>query len=171
MRQRQACGARGANGGRGLLYLVVRLSMVCTRANPNEHPDSECSYRARVLEINTRHRGHGRAGRGRHGFGRHARKLADGQIAVFAGCHYICIRQGGPRASAATIEEGGRCHLVRASSTPSPAGGDPQSVDCRHLEAGRCVVVDDGAVLALNGGKSLRPGGRDARGGAIRSRR
>jgi len=85
-------------------------------------------------------------------------KLAAARIAMHAGCHML-IAEGDPRGDRgplAAIEAGARASLFL------PAG-EPRSARKAWIGAavnpGGAVIVDDGAVRALRGGKSLLPAG------------
>jgi glutamate 5-kinase len=85
-------------------------------------------------------------------------KLAAARIAMHAGCHML-IAEGDPRGDRgplAAIEAGARATLFLP-------GGEPRSARKAWIGAavnpGGALVVDDGAVRALRGGKSLLPAG------------
>jgi glutamate 5-kinase len=103
-------------------------------ANPNENPDAE--FIGRVLEITPAIEAMAGGAGSDMGSGGMQTKIAAAKIAVGAGCH-LCIAKGAVQHPLQRIEEGARC-------TWRPAGA---------------IVVDDGAVRALMGGKSLLPAG------------
>jgi glutamate 5-kinase len=86
-------------------------------------------------------------------------KLAAARIAINAGCHML-IAEGDSRVGAAgpltAIEAGARATLFLP-------GGEPRSARKAWIAAAvnpaGALIVDDGAVRALRGGKSLLPAG------------
>src|SRR6202034_2317547 len=77
------------------------------------------------------------------------------KIAVGAGCH-LCIAKGADAHPLKRIENGARCTWFLPSSTPSATRKQWIAATLRPAGA---IVVDDGAVRALMGGKSLLPAG------------
>src|ERR1700731_5206993 len=82
-------------------------------------------------------------------------KIAAAKIAVGAGCH-MCIAKGAVQHPLQRIEEGARCTWFVPSSTPLATRKQWIAGTLRPAGA---IVVDDGAVRALMGGKSLMPAG------------
>jgi glutamate 5-kinase len=82
-------------------------------------------------------------------------KIAAAKIAVGAGCH-LCIAKGALEHPLQRIEEGARCTWFVPSSTPVATRKQWIAGTLRPAGA---IVVDDGAVRALMGGKSLLPAG------------
>ena len=82
-------------------------------------------------------------------------KLEAARIAMSAGCHML-IAEGAGDGPLAAIEAGGRATLFLP-------GGEPRSARkawiAGAVNPAGALVVDDGAVCALRGGKSLLPAG------------
>src|SRR5258707_13017361 len=72
-----------------------------------------------------------------------------------AGCH-LCIAKGALNRPLQRIEEGARCTWFVPSSTPVATR---KQWIAGTLKPAGAIVVDDGAVRALMGGKSLLPAG------------
>ena len=94
-------------------------------------------------------------GAGGHGSGGMVTKIMAAKICVGAGCR-MAIAPGKPMRPLKALEEGGRCSWFLPSAEPRAArkrwiAGSVQTLGV--------IVVDDGAVNALNGGKSLLPAG------------
>jgi len=134
-------------------------------ANPNEDPDAE--FIGRVLEITPAIEAW-RAERGATWVQEACRrKLPRQKLRWARGCH-LCIAKGAVQHPLQRIEEGARCTWFVPSSTPMATRKQWIAGTLRPAGA---IVVDDGAVRALMGGKELAAGGRDPRNGAIRSGR
>jgi glutamate 5-kinase len=82
-------------------------------------------------------------------------KIAAAKIAVGAGCH-LCIAKGAYPRPLQRIEEGARCTWFVPSSTPVAMR---KQWIAGTLKPTGAIAVDDGAVRALLGGKSLLPAG------------
>jgi glutamate 5-kinase len=82
-------------------------------------------------------------------------KIAAAKIALGAGC-YLCIAKGAVQHPLQRIEEGARCTWFVPSSTPLATR---KQWIAGTLKPAGAIVVDDGAVRALMGGKSLLPAG------------
>jgi glutamate 5-kinase len=89
------------------------------------------------------------------GSGGMATKIAAARIAVAAGCH-MCIAAGEPRYPLKRIEAGARCTWFLPASTPVAARKQWIAGTLRPAGA---VRIDDGALRALDAGKSLLPAG------------
>jgi glutamate 5-kinase len=138
--------------GADCLVLLSDIDGLYT-ANPNEDPDAE--FIARVLEITPAIEAMaGGAGSGM-GSGGMQTKIAAAKIAVGAGCH-LCIAKGAHPHPLQRIEEGARCTWFVPSSTPVATR---KQWIAGTLKPAGAIVVDDGAVRALMGGKSLLPAG------------
>jgi glutamate 5-kinase len=112
-------------------------------------------------------RGHGRRRGSDMGSGGMQTKIAAAKIAV--GRAVTCASPRAPTSiRLQRIEEGARCTWFVPSSTPVATR---KQWIAGTLKPAGAIVVDDGAVRALLGGKSLLPAGVTARRGAIRSRR
>jgi glutamate 5-kinase len=104
------------------------------------------------------------------GSGGMATKIAAAKIAVSAGCH-LCIAAGHREHPLKAIEDGARCTWFFAAETPLAVR--KQWIAGTLKPAGE-LVVDSGAVAALERGKSLLPAGVTAvrgdfgRGDAVR---
>ena len=82
-------------------------------------------------------------------------KIAAAKIAVGAGCH-LCIAKGAVQHPLQRIEDGARCTWFVPSSTPLATR---KQWIAGTLKPAGAIVVDEGAVRALMGGKSLLPAG------------
>lgn len=82
-------------------------------------------------------------------------KLAAAKIAVAGGCH-MAIALGAKAHPVRTLLDGGRCTWFRAQEKPVAAR---KRWIAGALNPAGEVTVDDGAVRALRGGKSLLPAG------------
>jgi glutamate 5-kinase len=139
--------------GADCLVLLSDIDGLYT-ANPSEDPDAE--FIARVLEITPAIEAMaGGAGSGGMGSGGMQTKIAAAKIAMSAGCH-LCIAKGAHPHPLQRIEEGARCTWFVPSSTPLATRKQWIAGTLRPAGA---IVVDDGAVRALLGGKSLLPAG------------
>ena len=122
-------------------------------ANPTQDPDAE--FIARVLEITPAIEAMAGGAASDMGSGGMQTKIAAAKIAVGAGCH-LCIAKGAHPYPLQRIEEGARCTWFVPSSTPVAMRKQWIAGTLRPAGA---IVVDDGAVRALMGGKSLLPAG------------
>ena len=82
-------------------------------------------------------------------------KILAARIAVTAGCH-MCIAAGAHPHPLRRIEEGARCTWFVPTSTPLATR---KQWIAGTLKPAGAIAVDDGAVRALMGGKSLLPAG------------
>ncbi len=82
-------------------------------------------------------------------------KLAAAKIAMAAGCHMV-IGDGTRLNPLAAIAEGARCTWFTAHSNPK---SQRKQWIAASLEPAGCLVIDAGAMAALNSGKSLLPAG------------
>src|SRR6202012_1262226 len=82
-------------------------------------------------------------------------KIAAARIAVGAGCH-LCISLGSEEHPLRRIGEGARCTWFVPNSTPVATR---KQWIAGTLKPAGAISVDDGAVRALMGGKSLLPAG------------
>src|SRR5258708_37883801 len=82
-------------------------------------------------------------------------KIVAAKIAVGAGCH-LCISLGTEEHPLQRIEEGARCTWFVPTSTPVATR---KQWIAGTLKPAGAIAVDDGAVRALMGGKSLLPAG------------
>jgi glutamate 5-kinase len=89
------------------------------------------------------------------GSGGMATKILAAKIAVAAGCH-LCIAAGQPKHPLRRIEEGARCTWFVPTSTPAAAR--KQWIAGIMKPAGS-IMIDAGALKALQEGKSLLPAG------------
>jgi glutamate 5-kinase len=138
--------------GADCLILLSDIDGLYT-ANPTEDPDAE--FIARVLEITPAIEAMaGGAGSDMGSGGMHT-KIAAARIAVGAGCH-LCIAKGAHQNPLQRIEEGVRCTWFVPTSTPLATR---KQWIAGTLKPAGAIAVDDGAVRALMGGKSLLPAG------------
>lgn len=121
-------------------------------ADPKEDPDAH--FIAKVLEITPEIEAMAGAGRTDGSGGMHT-KMAAARIAVAAGCH-LCISLGAAEHPLRRIEEGARCTWFVPNSTPLATR---RQWIAGTLKPAGAIAIDDGAVRALMGGKSLLPGG------------
>jgi glutamate 5-kinase len=122
-------------------------------ANPADDPDAD--FVARVLEITPAIEAMAGGTGSDMGSGGMQTKIAAAKIALGAGC-YLCIAKGAVEHPLQRIEEGARCTWFVPSSTPLATRKQWIAGTLRPAGA---IVVDDGAVRALMGGKSLLPAG------------
>ena len=122
-------------------------------ANPADDPDAD--FVARVLEITPAIEAMAGGTGSDMGSGGMQTKIAAAKIALGAGC-YLCIAKGAVQHPLQRIEEGARCTWFVPSSTPLATRKQWIAGTLRPAGA---IVVDDGAVRALMGGKSLLPAG------------
>jgi glutamate 5-kinase len=122
-------------------------------ANPNLDPDAQ--FIARVLEITPAIEAMAGDSGSDMGSGGMQTKIAAAKIAVAAGCH-LCISLGSVEHPLQRIAEGARCTWFMPSSTPLATR---KQWIAGTLKPAGAISVDDGAVRALMGGKSLLPAG------------
>ena len=122
-------------------------------ANPADDPDAD--FVPRVLEITPAIEAMAGGTGSDMGSGGMQTKIAAAKIALGAGC-YLCIAKGAVQHPLQRIEEGARCTWFVPSSTPLATRKQWIAGTLRPAGA---IVVDDGAVRALMGGKSLLPAG------------
>ena len=122
-------------------------------ANPHDHPEAE--FISRVLEISPAIEAMAGGVSSSMGSGGMHTKIAAAKIAVGAGCH-LCIAKGGFPHPLKRIEEGVRCTWFVPSSTPVATR---KQWIAGTLKPAGAIAVDEGAVRALMGGKSLLPAG------------
>jgi glutamate 5-kinase len=122
-------------------------------ANPHDNPDAE--FIARVLEISPAIEAMAGGVSSTMGSGGMQTKIAAAKIAVGAGCH-LCIAKGAFQHPLKRIEEGARCTWFVPSSTPVATR---KQWIAGTLKPAGAIAVDEGAVRALMGGKSLLPAG------------
>jgi glutamate 5-kinase len=122
-------------------------------ANPNLDPDAQ--FIARVLEITPAIEAMAGGSGSDMGSGGMQTKIAAAKIAVAAGCH-LCISLGSVEHPLQRIAEGARCTWFMPSSTPLATR---KQWIAGTLKPAGAISIDDGAVRALMGGKSLLPAG------------
>jgi glutamate 5-kinase len=138
--------------GADCLVLLSDIDGLYT-ANPNLDPDAQ--FIARVLEITPAIEAMAGDSAGDMGSGGMQTKIAAAKIAVAAGCH-LCISLGSVEHPLQRIAEGARCTWFMPSSTPLATR---KQWIAGTLKPAGAISVDDGAVRALMGGKSLLPAG------------
>jgi glutamate 5-kinase len=138
--------------GADCLILLSDIDGLYT-ANPADDPDAD--FVARVLEITPAIEAMAGGTGSDMGSGGMQTKIAAAKIALGAGC-YLCIAKGAVQHPLQRIEEGARCTWFVPSSTPLATRKQWIAGTLRPAGA---IVVDDGAVRALMGGKSLLPAG------------
>ena len=122
-------------------------------ANPNVDPDAQ--FIARVLEITPAIEAMAGGTGSDMGSGGMQTKIAAAKIAIAAGCH-LCISLGSVEHPLQRIEDGARCTWFMPSSTPLATR---KQWIAGTLKPAGAISIDDGAVRALMGGKSLLPAG------------
>jgi len=138
--------------GADCLILLSDIDGLYT-ANPADDPNAD--FVARVLEITPAIEAMAGGTGSDMGSGGMQTKIAAAKIALGAGCH-LCIAKGAVQHPLQRIEEGTRCTWFVPSSTPLATRKQWIAGTLRPAGA---IVVDDGAVRALMGGKSLLPAG------------
>ncbi len=122
-------------------------------ADPAEVPDA--TFIAEVREITPRIEAMAGGVGSAMGSGGMQTKIAAAKIAVGAGCH-LCIAKGADQHPLKRIEEGVRCTWFVPSSTPVAVR---KQWIAGSLQPAGAIRVDEGAVKALRGRKSLLPAG------------
>jgi glutamate 5-kinase len=138
--------------GADCLVLLSDIDGLYT-ANPNQDPDAQ--FIARVLEITPAIEAMASGAGSEMGSGGMQTKIAAAKIAVGAGCH-LCIAKGAHPHPLQRIEDGALCTWFVPSSTPMAMR---KQWIAGTLKPAGAIAVDDGAVRALLGGKSLLPAG------------
>jgi len=138
--------------GADCLVLLSDIDGLYT-TDPALDPDAE--FIGRVLEITPAIEAMAGGASNDMGSGGMHTKIAAAKIAVAAGCH-LCIAKGAVQHPLQRIEEGARCTWFVPSSTPLATRKQWIAGTLRPAGA---IVVDEGAVRALMGGKSLLPAG------------
>ncbi|MDP9084505.1 MAG: glutamate 5-kinase [Pseudomonadota bacterium] len=138
--------------GADCLILLSDIDGLYT-ADPTEDPQAQ--FIARVLEITPAIEAMAGGTGSAMGSGGMQTKIAAAKIAVGAGCH-LCIAKGAFQHPLQRIEDGARCTWFVPSSTPVATRKQWIAGTLRPTGA---IAVDDGAVRALMGGKSLLPAG------------
>jgi glutamate 5-kinase len=117
--------------------------------------DADAQFIARVLEITPAIEAMAGGSASDMGSGGMQTKVAAAKIAVGAGCH-LCIAMGAVEHPLQRIEDGERCTWFVPSSTPMATR---KQWIAGTLKPAGAIAIDDGAVRALMGGKSLLPAG------------
>jgi glutamate 5-kinase len=138
--------------GADCLVLLSDIDGLYT-TNPSEDPDAQ--FIARVLEITPAIEAMAGGTGSDLGSGGMQTKIAAAKIATGAGCH-LCISLGTVEHPLQRIEGGARCTWFVPSSTPMATR---KQWIAGTLKPAGAIAVDEGAVRALMGGKSLLPAG------------
>jgi len=138
--------------GADCLVLLSDIDGLYT-ANPQVNPNAE--FISRVLEISPEIEAMAGGVTSDMGTGGMQTKIAAAKIAVGAGCH-LCIAKGAVEHPLKRIEEGARCTWFVPTSTPVATR---KQWIAGTLRPSGAIAVDEGAVRALMGGKSLLPAG------------
>jgi glutamate 5-kinase len=138
--------------GADCLILLSDIDGLYT-ADPKDDPDAQ--FIARVLEITPLIEAMAGGTGSELGSGGMQTKIAAAKIAVAAGCH-LCISKGAPEHPLQRIEDGARCTWFVPSSTPLATR---KQWIAGTLKPAGAIAIDEGAVRALLGGKSLLPAG------------
>jgi glutamate 5-kinase len=122
-------------------------------ADPNKDPNAEFIDTVRHLTPQIEAMaGESLSGVGSGGM---ASKILAAKIAIAAGCH-LCIAAGHPRHPLRRVEQGARCTWFVPTSTPAAAR---KQWIAGTLKPAGSVMIDAGALKALQEGKSLLPAG------------
>jgi len=138
--------------GADCLVLLSDIDGLYT-ANPSEDPDAE--FVSRVMDITPAIEAMAGGAGSTMGSGGMQTKIAAAKIAVGAGCH-LCIAKGAYEHPLQRIEDGALCTWFVPSSTPVAMR---KQWIAGTLKPSGAIAVDEGAVRALMGGKSLLPAG------------
>jgi glutamate 5-kinase len=138
--------------GADCLVLLSDIDGLYT-ADPQLDPDAQ--FISRVLEISPEIEAMAGGVISDVGSGGMQTKIAAAKIAMGAGCH-LCIAKGAFQHPLKRIEDGARCTWFVPSSTPVATRKQWIAGTLRPAGA---ITVDEGAVRALMGGKSLLPAG------------
>ena len=138
--------------GADCLILLSDIDGLYT-ANPNDDPNAQ--FIARVLDITPAIEAMAGGSASEMGSGGMQTKIAAAKIAVAAGCH-LCIAKGAEQHPLQRVEEGVRCTWFVPTSTPLATR---KQWIAGTLKPTGAIAVDEGAVRALMGGKSLLPAG------------
>jgi glutamate 5-kinase len=122
-------------------------------ADPNK--DSGAQFIATVRHLTPQIEAMAGSSLSETGTGGMATKILAAKIAVAAGCH-LCIAAGQPQHPVRRIEEGARCTWFVPSSTPAAAR---KQWIAGTLKPAGSILIDAGALKALQEGKSLLPAG------------
>ena len=138
--------------GADCLVLLSDIDGLYT-ADPQIDPEAE--FISRVMEISPQIEAMAGGVSSAVGSGGMQTKIAAAKIAVGAGCH-LCISKGAYQQPLKRIEDGARCTWFVPSATPLAMRKQWIAGTLRPAGA---LAVDEGAVRALFGGKSLLPAG------------
>jgi glutamate 5-kinase len=138
--------------GADCLVLLSDIDGLYT-ANPQLDPDAQ--FIAKVLEITPQIEAMAGGSASAFGSGGMQTKIAAAKIAVGAGIH-LCISRGAIDHPLKSIEDGVRCTWFVPSLNPATVR---KQWIAGTLKPAGAITVDDGAVRALMGGKSLLPAG------------
>jgi glutamate 5-kinase len=138
--------------GADCLILLSDIDGLYT-ADPAIDPDAQ--FIAKVLEITPAIEAMATGSSSDMGSGGMQTKIAAAKIAMSAGCH-LCIAKGAEPHPLKRIEDGARCTWFVPSSTPMATR---KQWIAGTLKPAGAIAIDDGAVRALMGGKSLLPAG------------
>ncbi len=122
-------------------------------ADPRRHPNAQ--FIDTVRELTPAIEAMAGGSRSGLGAGGMTTKILAAKIAVSAGCH-LCIAAGQPEHPLRRIEAGARCTWFVPTSTPAAAR---KQWIAGTLRPAGSILIDAGAVKALQEGKSLLPAG------------
>jgi len=122
-------------------------------ADPNKDPDAQ--FIATVRHLTPQIEAMAGSSLSETGSGGMVTKILAAKIAVAAGCH-LCIAAGQPQHPVRRIEEGARCTWFVPTSTPAAAR---KQWIAGTLKPAGSIMIDAGALKALQEGKSLLPAG------------
>jgi glutamate 5-kinase len=134
---------------------LVLLSDIDGLYTADPHKDPSAEFIATVPSITPQIEAMGGGSASDVGSGGMATKIAAAKIAVAAGCH-MCISAGAHLHPVRRIEQGARCTWFLPSESPVTAR---KQWIAGTLKPAGALVIDDGALRALESGKSLLPAG------------
>ena len=135
--------------------LMLLLSDIDGLYDADPRRDSAARFIPEVREIGPEIEAMAGSSNALGGSGGMVTKLAAARIAMAAGCHMV-ISDGARLNPLAAIADGARCTWFVAGSNPK---AQRKQWIAASLEPAGCLVIDAGALAALNGGKSLLPAG------------
>ncbi|MEE8394080.1 MAG: glutamate 5-kinase [Rhodospirillales bacterium] len=135
--------------------IMVLLSDIDGLYSSDPRRNTEAEHISEVKEITPEIEAMAGEARPGDGTGGMVTKLAAAKTALAAGCSMV-IADGKERNPISRIERGGRCTWFVSSATPRTAR---KRWIAGSLNPAGAIIVDDGALKALENGKSLLPAG------------
>ncbi|MCB2109288.1 MAG: glutamate 5-kinase [Rhodobacteraceae bacterium] len=146
--------------GADTLVLLSDIDGLYT-ADPRIHPDAKLVHEVR--EVDAKIEAMAGVSRTNVGSGGMVTKITAAKIAMNAGCR-MAIAPGKPLNALKALDDGGRCTWFIPAASPRAAY---KQWIAGAVQPSGVVVVDDGAIKALQSGKSLLPAGIAAVEGAF----